>query len=379
MTTKGTRRHFKPEFKKDAVALVSEQGYSISKAAEAVGTTANNLRRWIKELKQEEDGVRLDVGERAELERLRCENKQLRMEKEIPKKGQRLLCERNEIKYSFIEKQQGSFPVRVLCRVMQVSKSGYYDWCCRGNSSIDAQTWQLCHRLKALFAESRQSLGSRRLMKLLRKEGFEVGRYRVRKLMKKLGLAVKRKKRFTLTTDSKHHLPVAENLLNREFSPSAKNQVWTTDITYIWTSQGWLYLEVVIDLYSRRIVGWHLDRKMETALVTRALMMAVNLRTPPKGLLHHSDRGSQYASHTYQMLLSQQGMVCSMSRKGNCWDNAPTERFFSSLKREWLTGNLYPTREDAVADVRAYIAYYNSRRIHTTLGDLAPIEFEECA
>ncbi|WP_157953931.1 IS3 family transposase [Microbulbifer sp. A4B17] len=138
-------------------------------------------------------------------------------------------------------------------------------------------------------------------------------------------------------------------------------------------------MAVVIDLYSRRIVGWHLDKQMETALASRALMMAVNLRTSPKGLLHHSDRGSQYASHTYQALLKQYGMVCSMSCNGNCWDNAPTERFFSSLKRKWLTGNFYPKREDAIADVRAYIAYYNSRRIHTTLGDVAPIEFEKCA
>jgi len=214
---------------------------------------------------------------------------------------------------------------------MQVNKSSYYEWCRRSDSPIDGQIWQLCHRLKALFTESRESLGSRRLMKLLRKEGFEIGRYRVHKLMKKLGLVVKHKKRFTLTTNSKHQLPVADNLLNRDFSPSAKNQVWTTDITYIWTLQGWLYLVVVIDLYSRRVVGWCLDRQMETALASRALIMAINLRTPPKGLLHHSDRGSQYASHSYQALLKQHGMVCSMSRKGNCWDNAPTERFFSSL------------------------------------------------
>ncbi|WP_319004731.1 IS3 family transposase, partial [Microbulbifer variabilis] len=147
-----------------------------------------------------------------------------------------------------MKKLKGSFPVRVLYRVMQVNKSSYYDWCCRSDRPIDSQTWQLCHRLKALFAESRQSLGSRRLTKLLRKEGFEVGRYRIRKLMKKLGLAVKGKKRFRLTTDSNHQLPVAENLLNRDFSPSTKNQVWTTDITYIWTLQGWLYLAVVIDL-----------------------------------------------------------------------------------------------------------------------------------
>ncbi len=214
--------------------------------------------------------------------------------------------------------------------MMRVNRSSYYEWCQHSNSSIDSQTWKLCHRLKASFSESLQSLGSRRLVKLLRKEGFKIGRYRVRKLMKKLGLAVKRKKRFTLTTDSKHQLPIAENLLNRGFAPSSKNQVWTTDITYIWTVQGWLYLAVVIDLYSRRIVGWHLDRQMETALVSRAFMMAVNLRTPLKDLLHHSDRGSQYASHTYQELLKQHGMLCSMSRKGNCWGNAPTERFLAA-------------------------------------------------
>lgn len=283
------------------------------------------------------------------------------------------------MKYGFIQAQPDGFSVRMLCRVMQVSTSAYYEWLGRGGDLIDSDFWQLCHRMKALFNESRQSLGSRQLMKQLRKEGFEIGRYRVRKLMKKLGLVVKRKKRFVLTTDSNHALPVAENVLNRDFTPVQKNQVWTTDITYIWTVQGWVYLAVVIDLYSRRVVGWHVDRCMEAALVNRALMMAINLRHPPQGLLHHSDRGSQYASRAYQALLHQHRMVCSMSRKGNCWDNSPTERFFSSLKREWLTGNVYPTREDAVADVRAYMAYYNSRRLHTTLGDLTPIEFEQCA
>lgn len=283
------------------------------------------------------------------------------------------------MKYAFIQACQSDYPLRVLCRVMQVSASAYYDWRQRGAEVIDSKTWQLCHRMKVLFEASRQSLGSRRLMKQLRKEGFEIGRYRVRKLMKKLDLVVKRKKRFILTTDSGHRLPVAENLLNRAFSPAGKDQVWTTDITYIWTLQGWVYLAVVLDLYSRRVVGWHVDRRMETALVSRALMMAINLRDPEPGLLHHSDRGSQYASREYQALLKQHGMVCSMSRKGNCWDNAPTERFFSSLKREWLTGTVYPTRESAVDDVRAYIAYYNSDRLHTTLGDLTPIEFEQYA
>lgn len=190
---------------------------------------------------------------------------------------------------------------------MQVGLNADYDW--RGGELIDSKTWQLRHRMKTLFNESWQSLGRRWLMNQLRKEGFEIGRYRVRKLMKKLNLVVKRKKWFALTTDSKHTLPVAENVLNRNFTPTEKNRVWTTDITDIWTLQ--VYLAVMIDLYSRRVVGWCLDKSMETALVSQALMMAINLRNSPEGLLYPSDRGSQYASHAYQALLQQPqaGMV----------------------------------------------------------------------
>lgn len=215
------------------------------------------------------------------------------------------------------------------------------------------------------------------MMKQLRKEGFQVGRYRIRLLMKKLGLPVKRKRRFVLTTDSKHSCQIAPNILDRQFNPKKPDQVWTTDITYIWTFQGWLYLAVVIDLYSRRVIGWSMDKQMKQSLVIRALLMAINLRTSFEGLIHHSDRGSQHASHTYQQLLKRHGMVCSMSRKGNCWDNSPTERFFGSLKREWLTGNVYQTREFAIADTHAYMRYYNSQRIHTEIGDVKPVEFEK--
>ena len=259
---------------------------------------------------------------------------------------------------------------------MQLSTSGFYAWKAKGAQLFDYQTWLLCSRMKALFAESRQSLGSRRMVQQLRKEGFNIGRYRVRKLMKKLNLVVKKKKRFVITTDSKHLQSVAANILARDFNPSQANRVWSTDITYIWTVQGWVYLAVVMDLYSRRIVGWHMDQQMTSALVVRALIMAVNLRRPPPGLLHHSDRGSQYASDAYQALLKQHQMACSMSRKGNCWDNAPTERFFGSLKREWVTGAVYPTAESAEHDIQAYIAYYNARRLHTTLGNETPIDFE---
>src|SRR5690606_6918133 len=185
-------------------------------------------------------------------------------------------------------------------------------------------------RMKELFAVSRGSLGSRMMMRNLRIEGFEIGRERVRRLMKRLNLQVQAKRRYKVTTDSKHAFPVADNVLNREFSPPASNQVCATDITFAWSQHARVYLAVGIDLYSRRVIGWSIDRRMKKALVLRALMMAINLRQPPPGLIHHSDRGSQYASHAYQGLLRQHGMICSMSRKGNCWDNSPVERFFSS-------------------------------------------------
>ncbi len=166
-------------------------------------------------------------------------------------------------------------------------------------------------------------------------------------------------------------------MLNRPFNPTGPNQAWGTDITYLWTQEGWVYLAVVTDLYSRRVVGWAMDRRMKKALVIRVLLMAINLRQQPPGLIHHSDRGSPYASRAYQTLLAQHGLVCSMSRKGNCWDNAPVERFFSSLKREWTGDRLYRTRQEAIADVREYVAvYYNAQRLHTTLGYKTPLDYE---
>jgi len=232
--------------------------------------------------------------------------------------------------------------------------------------------------MKALFAASRGSLGSRTMAENLQRQGFEIGRDKTRRLMKSLKLKVRRKRKYKVTTDSKHNFPVAKNVLNREFSPSAPNQAWGSDITYLWTQEGWVYLAVIIDLYSRRVVGWAIDRRMKKALVIRALMMAVKLRKPGSGLIHHSDRGSQYASHDYQKLLKQHKMLCSMSRKGNCWDNAPVERFFSSLKREWTGHRLYRTRQQAIADVREYIAvYYNSKRLHSTLGYTTPMNYEK--
>ena len=282
------------------------------------------------------------------------------------------------MKYGFIRDHAGRWPVIHLCRLLGVPRSAYYDWRDKPYKVIPPEELALRRRMRALFRTSRDSLGSRPMTKQLRQEGFEIGRERTRRLMKALNLKVKQKRKYKVTTDSKHQLPVAENVLNRQFMPQGPNQAWGADITYLWTQAGWIYLAVVIDLYSRRVVGWAIDRRMKKALVIRALMMAINLRKPPPGLIHHSDRGSQYASDAYQALLKQHRMICSMSRKGNCWDNAPVERFFSSLKREWTGDRLYRTRQEAMADVREYVAvYYNSQRLHSTLDYRTPLDYEK--
>lgn len=281
------------------------------------------------------------------------------------------------MKYQFIAEQADEFPVKMLLRIMKVKKSRYYEWKAKGATIVSVEEFQLCQRMKALFEASRESMGSRRMKHQLRAEGYAIGRYRVRKLMRKLNLIVKPKRKYKVTTDSGHAQPVSENVLNRAFNPAAPNRVWASDITYVWTQEGWLYLAVVIDLYSRRIVGWSIDKCMTTSLVIRALMMAVALRKPPAGLIHHSDRGSQYASRKYQALLAQYRLKSSMSRKGNCWDNAPVERFFKSLKEEWIGDRLYGTREAAIRDLREYLmVYYNTKRLHSTLDYQTPVQFE---
>jgi transposase InsO family protein len=230
---------------------------------------------------------------------------------------------------------------------------------------------------KAVFKSSGKTYGSRRMSRALRALGYPVGRHQARTLMQQLGLRVLPTRRFKVTTDSKHNQPVAPNVLGREFDVNASDRVWAGDITYLWTQQGWLYLAVMIDLYSRKVVGWSIKQRMTTDLVMDALRMAVWRRRPKPGLIHHTDRGSQYASDVYQAELKRHHMVCSMSRKGDCWDNAVVERFFRSLKTERANHRLYRTREEAKQDVIDYIEmFYNSRRLHSYLGYLSPNEFE---
>ena len=285
------------------------------------------------------------------------------------------------MKYGFILKEQDKFPVTVLCRVMEVRRSSYYDWKKHRSCRVyNKNELNFRREMKRLFTESRQSIGSRRMTKMLNRLGFKIGRYKTMRLMKEMNLVVKLKRKYKATTNSHHKLPVADNILDRSFCPTKPNSAWGSDITYIWTAQGWLYLAVIIDMYSKKIIGWCTDKRMTKSIVIRALLMAVGIRNPKPGLIIHSDRGSQYASYDYQRLLKQFGMTPSMSRKGNCWDNAPTESFFGSLKQEWIGDNYYLTLEQAIYDIREYISvYYNANRLHSSLGYLTPMEFEKCA
>jgi putative transposase len=268
------------------------------------------------------------------------------------------------------------FPVRVLCRVMQVSTSAYYAWLKRPGLLISADVLHLHRRMKVLFKQSRESLGSREMMKKLREEGIQIGRYKVGKLMKRLNLKVTQRIAYKVTTKRKYSDAVADNLLNQNFNPVAPDQVWAGDVTYLKTGEGWMYLAIVMDLFSRHIVGWHISKRMTTDLVCKAMMMAYNLRQPPKGLVFHSDRGSQYTSKRYRKLLENYGIRASMGDVGACWDNAVVERFFGSLKHDWIFKIAQPTREHMKMDVASYMRYYNLERLHTANGDKSPINYE---
>lgn len=266
--------------------------------------------------------------------------------------------------------------MKLLCEVMQVSRSAYYNWLAKDNKPrLEDELFK--NKVNRLFEKSRKTYGSRRLVKALNEEGYPIGRFKVRRLMSELQLQVRYPKRFKVTTESNHQLEIVPNTLNRQFQVSAPNQAWTTDISYVWTLEGWMYVVVVMDLYSRQIVGWAIDDHMRTSLCLNALYMAYWRRKPAPGLLHHSDRGSQYASYAYREQLKIMQMEQSMSRKGNCWDNSPTERFFRSMKYEGLNYERFASKASARMAIIDYLTFYNSQRIHSVLGYKTPMLFEE--
>lgn len=281
------------------------------------------------------------------------------------------------MRYGFIQAQQKAHPITVLCDVMQVGRSAYYAWAKRSKATAkDLERQRLEPCAAKIFEESRRTYGTRRLSRELKAAGFAAGRHKTRSVMAKLNLQPRYPKRFKVTTDSKHGEPVAPNRLDRPFDVAAPDQVWTADITCVWTLEGWLYVAIVVDLFSRQVVGWAMADHMRASLCVQALHMAFWRRKPGAGLLHHSDRGSQYASAEYRQHLGVMKMEQSMSRKGNCWDNSPTERVFRSLKHEQLNYEKFATRDQAKLSVIDYLAFYNGRRSHSKLGYKTPLEFE---
>ena len=262
-----------------------------------------------------------------------------------------------------------------VCRLLGVSRSGFYEASKRAEAP--ASICPVTVQLKASFAASGGSYGSRPLRKALHAKGMEIGIYKIRRMMRANGLRSAWKRKFVHTTDSKHDLPIAENVLSRQFDPEAVNTAWVADITYIRTRSGWLYLAVVLDLFSRKIVGWSMAPNMPAELVCSAMQLAVVQRQPPPGLIAHSDRGSQYASASYRALLARNDMQQSMSRKGNCWDNSVMERFFLSLKMERVWRRDYANHAEAIRDITEYIVgFYNNERLHSKLGYLPPTVYE---
>ena len=287
------------------------------------------------------------------------------------------------MKYAFIRRNRHLWPIRVQCRVLGVSVAGYHEHFGRqrtGRPLRHLSGEALPAHIRAIHAETRGAYGWPRIWRQLQRQGIRVGKQRVQQLMQQHGIRARGKRRFRVrTTDSRHSLPVADNRLNRQFAPAAPNQAWVGDITYIATGEGWLFLAVVVDLFSRKIVGRALHEEMRCELVMDAFQMAWLQRCPgpPAGLLFHSDRGSQYASQPFQQMLREYGVQCSMSRKGNCWDNACSETLFGSLKVERLHGQKFETRRQAKDEVLPWLFWYNRKRLHSTLQYQSPVEYEQ--
>ena len=279
--------------------------------------------------------------------------------------------------YAFIDAHRSPWPITRMCEALDVSPAGYYGWRDRDVSPRQQRRDGLLFAIGAIHAEVKARYGSPRIHAELADRGHDCCVNTVARIMHEAGIAAKTTRKFRQTTDSNHTLPVAENLLDRQFDPEYRNESWVADITYLPTREGWLYLAAVEDLYSRMVVGWSMDATMTSRLVVDALEMAVLHRLPGSSLVAHSDRGSQYASEHYQRLLGEEGIACSMSRRANCWDNAPMESFFASLKKELVHDEDYATRDEARASIFEYIeTFYNRVRRHSTLGYVSPMSYE---
>ncbi|WP_414646176.1 IS3 family transposase [Bradyrhizobium sp. 2S1] len=383
------RRSFTDDYKRQAVDLVASSGRSIGSVAKELGLRDSVLRRWVElrgtgreptaaARRPTTQATLPSADHAAEIARLQRENERLRMERDILKKSNRDLCWGAEMRFRFIEDRRADYPVTILCDVLGVSPAGYYAWRSRPESQRSVANRELVDDIKRVHRETNGRYGSPRIHVELKAQGRGASRGRIERLMRHHGItAIMARPRRVRTTDSRHDLPIAANLLERNFTATAPNRIWLADITYIETDQGWLYLATVMDLYSRRIVGWAMADHLRAELPLAALRMAVSAQRPGAGLIHHSDRGVQYASAEYRKVVQSAGLRASMSRKADCYDNAPMESFFHTLKIELVYHTHYATRAEATRDIFAYIeGFYNRTRRHSAIGYVSPIEME---
>jgi transposase InsO family protein/transposase-like protein len=383
MTSKAKRAQYTLEFKLEAVRLV-KAGQSMAAVAATLGVVEQTLYNWVKadrEGKLAGAGARPVSPEQMTARTAACRSGSPEDGARYCKKVRGVLREGIDVKYAFIERNRRHWPVSVLCDVLEVSPSGYrqrrqltaQDKPHRTRVSDDA----LLANIKAIHAQVRGEYGWPRMWKELRALGVRVGKERVRKLMAQHGIRARHKRKYIATTSSNHDLPVAPNLLERNFTATAPNLVWTSDITYLATAEGWVYLAVIIDLFSRQVVGWSMQPHMKAELVTDALRMAWFRRRPQARVIVHSDKDSQYCSGLFQDTLKAYGMRSSMSRRGDCWDNAPTESLWGSLKVARMHGRHFATRRAAMDEVINWLGFYNARRLHSTLDYVSPMTFEK--
>ncbi|MDB4286382.1 IS3 family transposase [bacterium] len=377
------RRKFDKAFKLRAVEM-SYECDRIKDLADELGIRAEVIYRWRAELSTHKEksfpgeGKKAQSPEEAQISLLKKQLSDKEMELENLKKGHRhLLQERREI-YTFIKNHRHQFPVEMMCKVMGVGRSGYYAWMKRPESNRSIENQAIRKQIREIFYASKQTYGSPRVTEELKASGVDVSRPRVARFMKKDHLRSKMKRKFVHTTNSRHNFNISPNLLDRQFQPGKINRAWVSDITYIFTTQGWIYLTVIIDLGDRKVIGWSLSDSMHAkTTIIAAWNMAIINRPPTPGLIFHSDRGVQYACDEFRRQLDKQDQVIqSMSRKGNCWDNAVAESFFKSLKTEWLYDLGLISHKQARLAVFEYIEiWYNRKRLHSSLGYQAPENF----
>ncbi|WP_153576592.1 IS3-like element IS222 family transposase [Pseudomonas aeruginosa] len=374
------RRTFSAEFKREAAALVLDQGYSHIDACRSLGVVDSALRRWVKQLEAERQGVtpksKALTPEQQKIQELEARINRLEREKAFIKKGYRSLDVGRTRSYALIDQLSEQESVEVVCSAFDVARSCYYVHRLR-RRRVDARRVALRSQVNQLFSQSRGSAGSRSILGMLREEGVTIGRFRVRRLMRELGLVSKQpgSHAYKQATVERPDIP---NRLNREFATEHPNQVWCGDITYVWAQGRWHYLAAVLDLHTRRVIGWAFSAKPDAELVIKALDMAYEQRGKPQQVLFHSDQGSQYASRLFRQRLWRYRMQQSMSRRGNCWDNSPMERLFRSLKLEWVPSTGYLTAQEAQRDISHYLMHrYNWIRPHQFNDGLPPAVAEE--